>query len=240
MFQLIISMDIMDGKCVRLRQGNFATKTIYADDPIKIARRLEEGGIKRLHVVDLDGARAGTIINLSLLQRITSNTSLTVDFGGGVKSEEDIARAFDAGAAIVTIGTIAVTEPEHVKKWFEHFGGDRIILGVDIREGFVAIKGWEELSQLSAKDIINSFIPFGLKMIMCTDIGRDGTMEGPSYDLYKNLVALYPKLQIIASGGVSSVDDLKKLKACNVSAAVVGKAFYEGRILLEDLRPFTG
>lgn len=232
---LIPAIDIIGGRCVRLTKGDYATEKVYSHDPVMIAKEMEALGFKRLHVVDLDGARSRHIVNIEVLTRITAETSLVVDFGGGIKSEDDLQKAFDAGAHMVTLGSIAVKEPELVLQWLQRFGAERIVLGADVRDGYVSINGWKEESAIALMPFLESYLSKGISHVLCTDISRDGMLAGPSTELYKSIMQAFPQCQLIASGGVSSIDDIRALEAAHVPAAVFGKAIYEGRIDLQDL-----
>ena len=232
---LIPAIDIIGGRCVRLTKGDYATEKVYSHDPVMIAKEMEALGFKRLHVVDLDGARSRHIVNIEVLTRITTETSLVVDFGGGIKSEDDLQKAFDAGAHMVTLGSIAVKEPERVLQWLQRFGAERIVLGADVRDGYVSINGWKEESAIALMPFLESYLSKGVSHVLCTDISRDGMLAGPSTELYESIMQAFPQCQLIASGGVSSIDDIRALEAAHVSAAVFGKAIYEGRIDLQEL-----
>ena len=232
--ELIPAIDIIDGQCVRLTKGDYDQKTVYGQ-PIEMAREFERIGYKRLHVVDLDGAKSKHIVNDAVLRTITTETNLTVDFGGGIKTDEDIEKAFDAGAAMVTIGSIAVTQPALFMGWLEKYGADRIILGADVRSGKISINGWKEDSTEDLLPFLKKYIDAGVKNVLCTEISKDGTLQGPAIALYKEVMAAYPDLHLIASGGVSSIDDIKALDQAGIPAVVFGKAIYEGRIDLEEL-----
>ena len=228
--ELIPAIDIIGGKCVRLTKGDYNQKTVYNDDPVEVAREFEAMGFKRLHVVDLDGAKSKHIVNVDVLRRITTETSLIVDFGGGIKTEEDIQTAFDNGAAMVTIGSVAVTQPELFISWLHTFGAERMILGADVRNGMISINGWKEDSQESLLPFLQRYIDHGVKNVLCTEISKDGTLSGPAVGLYKEIMTAYPDLHLIASGGVSSTEDILELEREGIPAVVFGKAFYEGRI----------
>ena len=232
---LIPAIDIIGGRCVRLTKGDYATEKVYSHDPVMIAKEMEALGFKRLHVVDLDGARSRHIVNIEVLTRITTETSLVVDFGGGIKSEDDLQKAFDAGAHMVTLGSIAVKEPERVLQWLQGFGAERIVLGADVRDGYVSINGWKEESAIALMPFLESYLSQGISHVLCTDISRDGMLAGPSTELYESIMQAFPQCQLIASGGVSSIDDIRALEAAHVPAAVFGKAIYEGRIDLQEL-----
>ena len=230
MIELIPAIDIIDGQCVRLTQGEYDRKTVYGEDPTVVARRFEELGFKRLHIVDLDGAKSKHIVNSAVLRRITTETHLTVDFGGGIKTDEDIETAFESGAAMVTVGSIAVTEPERFLQWLRRYGPDRIVLGADVRQGRISINGWKENSSEELIPFLDNYIRQGVKNVLCTEISRDGTLAGPATELYKRVLEAFPQLYLIASGGVASTEDIFELEAAGLPAVVFGKAFYEGRI----------
>lgn len=235
MIELIPAIDIIDGKCVRLTKGDYDTKKVYNEDPVSVAKEFEQYGIKRLHVVDLDGARSKHIVNDSVLRRITEATSLTVDFGGGIKTNEDIEKAFDAGASMVTIGSIAVTNPELSFEWMERYGAEHIVLGADVRNGKISINGWKEDSTEDLIPFLKKYLDKGIRNVLCTEISKDGMLQGPAIELYKQVMKAYPTCHLIASGGVSCKDDIKELEAAGIPAVVFGKAIYEGRIKLEEL-----
>lgn len=232
---LIPAIDIIDGQCVRLTKGDYAAKTVYSHDPVLVAKEMEMLGFHRLHVVDLDGARSHHVVNLDVLRRITQETHLIVDFGGGVKSAADLEAVFDAGAHMVTAGSIAVTQPETVASWLKTFGPERIILGADVRDGRISINGWGEESELQLMPFLDSYLKAGIRQVLCTDISRDGMLQGPSTPLYRQIMQAHPTCQLIASGGVSSIDDIRQLAAAGIPAVVFGKAIYEGRIDLNTL-----
>lgn len=233
--ELIPAIDIIDGKCVRLTKGDYAQKTVYNEDPVAQAREFEELGFKRLHVVDLDGAKSRHIVNDAVLKAITSATGLVVDFGGGIKTEEDIEKAFAAGAAMVTAGSIAVTEPGLFVDWLRRYGADRMILGADVRNGKISINGWKEDSSEDLLPFLEKYVEAGVKNVLCTEISKDGTLQGPAIELYKQIMQQYPQLHLIASGGVSCSQDIVELDKAGIPATVFGKAWYEGKINLEDL-----
>ena len=235
MIELIPAIDIIDGKCVRLTKGDYATEKVYAHDPVIVAMEMEALGFRRLHVVDLDGARQRHVVNIGVLQRICRETSLTIDFGGGIKSEEDLERVLDAGAQMVTLGSIAVTEPERVLSWLQRFGTEQIVIGADVREGYVSINGWREDSPQQLLPFLKGYIDRGVRQVLCTDISRDGMLQGPATDLYADIMKAFPACQLIASGGVSAIDDIRALEQSGVPAVVIGKAIYEGRIDLNEL-----
>ncbi len=235
MIELIPAIDIIEGQCVRLTKGDYDRKTVYRDSPAEVAKEFEQSGFKRLHVVDLDGAKSKHIVNSSVLSRITAETQLIVDFGGGIKTDEDIEKAFEAGASMVTVGSIAVTRPELFMGWLDKYGADRMILGADVRNGKISINGWKEDSTENLLPFLKKYIDAGVKNVLCTEISKDGTLQGPAIGLYKDVMTAYPQLHLIASGGVSSIDDIRALDAAGIPAVVFGKAIYEGKINLKEL-----
>ena len=235
MIELIPAIDIIGGQCVRLTKGDYDQKTVYRNSPAEVANEFEEIGFKRLHVVDLDGAKSKHIVNEQVLKTITSKTQLTVDFGGGIKTDEDIEKAFAAGTSMVTIGSIAVTNPDLFMGWLEKYGADRIILGADVRHGKISINGWKEDSSEDLLPFLKKYVDAGVRNVLCTEISKDGTLAGPAVELYQSMMAAYPELHLIASGGVSSIDDIKALEAAGIPAVVFGKAIYEGKINLNEL-----
>lgn len=234
--ELIPAIDIIGGKCVRLTKGDYSQKKVYNEDPVSQAREFERLGFKRLHVVDLDGAKAKHIVNDAVLRGITEATNLTVDFGGGIKSEEDIEKAFAAGAAMVTVGSIAVSQPQTFLGWLKTYGSEKMILGADVRNGFVSINGWKEDSKEELLPFLTKYVEAGVKNVLCTDISKDGTLTGPATELYRKVMKAFPHIHLIASGGVSSDEDILALDEAGIPAVVFGKAWYEGRIDLEKLR----
>ena len=235
MIELIPAIDIIDGKCVRLTKGDYDTKKIYNEDPVSVAKEFEAHGIRRLHVVDLDGARSKHIVNDKVLQRIARETNLVIDFGGGIKTDEDVARAFEAGAHMITIGSIAVTDPERSMEWLHKYGPEHIVLGADVRNGRVSINGWKEDSQEELLPFLDRYLSEGMRNVLCTDISKDGMLQGPAIALYREVMEHYPDCHLITSGGVSSMDDIRALEAAGIPAVVFGKAIYEGKIKLEEL-----
>jgi len=238
MFQIIPAIDLIEGKCVRLTQGDYAKKTIYNENPLEVAKQFEDAGLTRLHLVDLDGAKAKKIINWKVLERIATQTRLHVDFGGGVQSNDDLRVVFESGAKQVTGGSIAVKNPDLFEKWLTQYGGDCIILGADARNERVAVSGWEEGTGLWVYDFVEKWVEKGVKYAISTDVAKDGLLQGPSFDLYKNLQERTPDLHIIASGGVSNLSDIEKLAEMKLFGVIVGKAIYEGRVSLADLEHF--
>jgi phosphoribosylformimino-5-aminoimidazole carboxamide ribotide isomerase len=236
--QIIPAIDIIDGKCVRLTQGDYGRKTVYNDDPLDMAKQFEAGGLRRLHLVDLDGAKAGKVANWKVLETIVKGTSLVIDFGGGIKTEEDLQLVFDSGAALATIGSLAVKNETLFSAWLEKYGADKFLLGADVKEGKIAINGWLETTDIGITDFIGKYAAKGITQLFCTDVSKDGKLEGPSLDLYRQIRAAFPGLFFIASGGVSSMSDLEELEKIGCSGAIVGKAIYEGRISLAELSKF--
>jgi phosphoribosylformimino-5-aminoimidazole carboxamide ribotide isomerase len=238
MMEIIPAIDIIDGKCVRLSQGDYARRTVYSEDPLEVAKMFEDYGIGRLHLVDLDGARAHRIVNYRTLHRIASRTSLIIDFGGGLKTESDLEIAFDNGANMVTGGSIAVKNPEIFERWLHLFGPGKIILGADCRDREIAVQGWTESTGLDIFSFIRDWRKKGISKTVCTDISRDGMLSGPSIDLYREILSHDPQLYLIASGGVASLQDIRDLEAAGIPAVIFGKAIYEGKISLKDLSAF--
>ncbi len=234
MIELIPAIDIIAGKCVRLTKGDYEQKSEYGE-PLDMAREFQRIGFQRLHVVDLDGAKSKHVVNDKALREITSETNLTVDFGGGIKTHTDIETAFNAGASMVTIGSIAVTQPNLFTWWLSKYGPDRIILGADVRNGKISINGWKEDSTEDLLPFLKKYVDAGVKYVLCTEISKDGTLAGPAFELYAQVMEKYPQLHLIASGGVSSIEDIKALDAIGVPAVVFGKAIYEGKINLQEL-----
>ena len=235
MIELIPAIDIIDGKCVRLTKGDYAQKTIYSDSPADMAKEFEALGFTRLHVVDLDGAKSKHIVNDKVLRDITTATRLVVDFGGGIKTDDDLEKAFDAGAKMVTVGSIAVTQPDLFGQWLSTYGPDHMILGADVRNGKISINGWKEDSAEDLLPFLQKYIDLGVRNVLCTEISKDGTLQGPATELYRSVIAAYPTLHLIASGGVSSEEDIDALERAGIPAVVFGKAIYEGRIKLQSL-----
>lgn len=235
MFEIIPAIDLIDGKCVRLKAGDFAAKTVYSENPLEVAKQFEDAGLKRLHVVDLDGARIGKIQNLMVLETIAANTDLIIDFGGGVKTRADAVSVFNAGAQILTVGSIAVKEPETFAAWLDEFGGERILLGADARDNKIAINGWQTATEIEIIAFLQSWFERGARQVFCTDIARDGLLQGAATELYSRIKRALPELKLIASGGVGSIEDFAKLEKAGCDGAIVGKAFYENKISLRQL-----
>ncbi len=233
MIELIPAIDIIEGKCVRLTKGDYDTKKVYGD-PVEMAVRFQQLGFSRLHVVDLDGAKSRHVVNIDALRGITSATDLTVDFGGGVKTDEDLEKAFAAGAGMVTAGSIAVTDPDKVLSWIGKFGAGRLILGADVRNGKISINGWKEDSHEDLIPFLKRYVDAGIRNVLCTEISKDGTLEGPAIELYREIMRHYPTLHLIASGGVGCDDDIRALDDAGIPAVVFGKAFYEGKITIHN------
>lgn len=233
--RVIPAIDIIDGKCVRLTQGDYAQKTVYNENPLEVAKEFEDAGLKHLHLVDLDGAKAGKVKNWKVVQSITNHTKLKVDFGGGIKTEEEIKQLFDAGVVQVNLGSIAVKNAALVKGWIQEYGPEKIILSADVKDEMIAIAGWIENSAIPLTEFIEGWIDNGIRYITCTDIRTDGMLQGPNIELYRKILKSFPSARLIASGGVSSIADVQNLKEINVDGVIVGKAIYEGRISLADL-----
>ena len=238
MIELIPAIDIIDGKCVRLSQGDYNTQKVYNESPLEVAKEFEANGIRRLHVVDLDGAKSSHIVNYKVLDQLAGHTSLTIDFGGGIKTDEDLTIAFEYGAQMVTRGSIAVKNPDLFKSWLHKFGAEKIILGADVKDNRISVNGWKEESQQELLPFLDGYTQEGIRKVLCTDISRDGMLQGPSIDLYKQIMAQFPDMHLIASGGVSGLDDIIRLDEAGIPAVVFGKALYEGRITLKDLKRF--
>ena len=232
---IIPAIDIINGKCVRLTKGDYAQQKIYNENPVEVAKQFEDAGIKRVHLVDLDGAKAGKIVNLAVLESIAAATNLVIDFGGGIKNINDIGSVFNAGAAMATIGSLAVKHPALVEEWLMEFGANKFLIGADVLDGKIKISGWLEDGGIEVFTFIGKMIGLGATNIFCTDISKDGVMEGPSIDLYKEIMLQHPEINLIASGGVSTIEDVLELKKIGCSGAIIGKAIYEGNITLQQL-----
>lgn len=235
MIELIPAIDLIGGKCVRLTKGDYDTQKVYNEDPVAVAREFEEYGFKRLHVVDLDGARSKHVVNHKVLERMAQATNLVIDFGGGIKTDEDIRIATESGAQMVTVGSVAVTQPELFLGWLQQLGSERIILGADVKNGRISINGWKEDSSDELIPFLDKYIQRGVQKVLCTEISKDGTLQGPATALYREIMTQFPQCHLIASGGVSSMNDLQELNQAGIPAVVFGKAIYEGRIALKDL-----
>lgn len=237
--EIIPAIDIIDGKCVRLTHGDYSQKTVYNEHPLEVAKEFEDAGIKRLHLVDLDGAKAGAVKNWKVLETIAAKASLIIDFGGGIKTEKDVQIVFDSGAALATVGSIAVKEEETFTKWISKFGAEKFLLGADVKNEKITISGWTEQTEIWVYDFIQKYLEKGITQIFCTDVSKDGALEGPSTELYKNIVQKFPQLHFIASGGVSSIDDVFMLEEVGCKGVIIGKAIYEGRIHLGELKRWS-
>lgn len=231
----IPAIDIIDGQCVRLTQGDYAQKKVYNEDPLEVAKAFEAAGVQRLHLVDLDGAKASRIINYKVLERIAANTNLHIDFGGGLKSDEDLKIAFDSGARQITGGTIAVKQPEVFERWLETYGAEKIILGADFKDGYIAVHGWQEQSELELFAFLESYVAKGVRYTICTDVSKDGLLQGSAIGIYEKIMQRFPELNLIASGGVSSLTEVNRLKEIGCFGAIIGKAIYEGKIQVSEL-----
>lgn len=235
MIEIIPAIDVIDGKCVRLSQGDYNEKKVYNENPLEVAKMFEDAGIKRLHLVDLDGAKAKYIVNYKVLEQIAQNTSLIIDFGGGIQSDKDLDIAFSSGASMVTGGSIAVRDQELFNNWIDKYGPEKIILGADCKDHKIAVSGWQESTQIDIISFIGSYKKRGIKKVVCTDISKDGMLAGTSVDLYKQILNNYPDLYLIASGGVSCAQDILDLEDANVPSVILGKAIYENRITLNEI-----
>ncbi len=237
--EIIPAIDIIDGKCVRLSQGDYAQKIIYNENPLEVAKQFEAAGLQRLHLVDLDGAKASHIVNHKTLQTISSQTKLKIDFGGGIKTDEDIEIAFDSGAQKITAGSIAVKSRDTVLCWLDKYGAEKIILGADVKDEMIAVSGWQENSIINLFGFLKDYVAHGIQYVICTDIAKDGMLQGCSISLYKKILQQFPALKLIASGGVSDLNELNVLSETGLHGAIIGKAIYEGRISLADLSKFN-
>jgi phosphoribosylformimino-5-aminoimidazole carboxamide ribotide isomerase len=234
--EIIPAIDIIEGKCVRLTHGDYSQKKIYNEHPLEVARQFEDAGLQRLHLVDLDGAKEGKVKNWKVLEIIAGKTSMVVDFGGGIKAEKDVQIVFDSGAALATVGSMAVKEKETFVQWLQKFGAYKFLLGADVKKERLTISGWTEQTEIWIYDFIEDYMQQGIKQIFCTDVAKDGALEGPSTELYKNIIEKFPELHFIASGGVSSMDDVYALQDIGCKGVIIGKAIYEGRVELADLK----
>ena len=235
MIEIIPAIDLIDGKCVRLSQGDYAQKTVYNENPLEVAKMFADAGIRRLHLVDLDGAKAHHIVNHKVLETIATNTDLIIDFGGGLKSDDDLRIAFESGAQMVTGGSIAVKNSDVFTSWISKFGGEKIILGADVKDEKIAVGGWIETTDIELMPFIANYMQQGISKVICTDISKDGMLQGPSLELYKKMLAEKPEMYLIASGGVSSIQDIEQLHEAAVPAVITGKAIYEGKIKLDEI-----
>ena len=238
MIEIIPAIDIIEGKCVRLTKGEYSSKKVYNEDPLEVARQFEDNGITRLHMVDLDGAKSSHVVNYNVLERIAGHTSLTIDFGGGIKSDEDVSIAFNSGSHMITVGSIAVKNKPLFVSWIKKFGADRIILGADVKDNKISINGWKEESNDNLVDFLKDYTAEGIERVLCTDISRDGMLKGPATGLYESIMDEFPEMKLIASGGVSSIDDIDTLNKAGIPSVVFGKAIYEGRITMQELQKY--
>lgn len=233
--EIIPAIDIIDGKCVRLTQGDYSQKKVYNENPLEVAKEFEDAGLARLHLVDLDGAKAGAVKNWKVLETIAGKTSLKIDFGGGIKTAKDVQIVFDSGALLATVGSIAVKDEDEFVKWLAHVGPDKFLLGADVKNEKIAVGGWQETTDIWIYDFIEKYIERGIHQMFCTDVSKDGKLEGPAIELYKNIVSRFPALHFIASGGVSSIRDVHELQEAGCKGVIIGKAIYEGKIGLGEL-----
>ena len=239
MIQLIPAIDIIDGKCVRLSQGDYAKKTVYNENPLEVAKMFQDSGITRLHLVDLDGAKAQHIVNHKVLYAIATHTNLVIDFGGGLKTDEDLNIAFENGASMITGGSIAVKNPTVFESWIQKFGNEKIILGADVHDKKIAVSGWVESTEYDLFPFLESYTTKGINKVICTDIAKDGMLQGASVDLYKEIIMQFPELFLIASGGVSAMSDIYALDEAGIPAIIFGKAIYEGKISLQEIARYN-
>jgi phosphoribosylformimino-5-aminoimidazole carboxamide ribotide isomerase len=238
--EIIPAIDIIEGKCVRLSQGEFSSAVTYSDSPADVARSFEQAGFKRLHIVDLDGAKQGNTVNLHVLESIAANTDLVIDFGGGIKTDHDLRCVLDAGAAMASIGSIAVRSPDRFTAWTRTYGPDKFLLGADVRDGFISVNGWQTDTDLAIVPFLSKYFEIGLRRAVATDIARDGLLLGPSIELYKQILDALPEIKLIASGGVTTIDDIEQLEQIGCSGVIIGKAIYEGRLDLKQLGAYVG
>lgn len=238
MIEIIPAIDLIDGKCVRLSQGDYDQKIIYNENPLEVAKMFADSGIKRLHLVDLDGAKAHHIVNHKVLEQIATYTNLIIDFGGGLKSDDDLRIAYESGAQMITGGSIAVKNPETFKSWIAKYGSEKIILGADVNNEKIAVGGWLETTEIDLLPFVEEYMQLGITKVICTDISKDGMLQGPAFELYDKMLRAKPEMYLIASGGVSSIEDVEKLNDANIPAVIIGKAIYEGKIRMEDFKKF--
>lgn len=238
MIEIIPAIDLIDGKCVRLAQGDFTRKKIYNENPLEVAKEFEAIGLERLHIVDLDGAKTGAIANLKVLETIAANTNLTIDFGGGVKTDKDVQSIFDAGARMASVGSAAVKEPEKFFAWLDKYGSEKFLPGADVKDGKLAINGWQTETDLEILPFLQNYFDRGGRQVFCTDISKDGLLQGAANELYTSILSHLPELKLIASGGVSRIEDVHELDRIGCAGVIIGKAIYEGRIELKQLKKF--
>ena len=240
MINIIPAIDVIDGKCVRLEQGDYEKKKIYNQDPLEVAKMYEAHGLTHLHLVDLDGAKAKHVINYKVLQHIAANTNLNIDYGGGIKSDKDINIVLDSGAGKVTLGSVAVTDKDLMLKWLQKYGAGKIILGADVKDNKIAIQGWKNITDIDINDFVTDYMQDGIKYVLCTDIAKDGMLKGSSIELYDRLNKHFPQLNFIASGGITNIDEIKQLNDMGLYGVIIGKALYENRIKLDELGRLGG
>ncbi len=238
MIELIPAIDIIGGRCVRLSQGDYERQTTYDAEPADMVKRFADCGVKRVHIVDLDGAKAAQPENLPTREKMAGIDSVSIEWGGGLKTETAVRQVFDAGAAYAIVGSVAAKQPDLFTTWLNAFGAERMVLGADVREGKVSVSGWQEDLNLGIEALIDTFQPHGLRQVICTDISRDGMLQGPSFDLYTQLQAAYPDIDFTVSGGISSMDDIRRLDSLNLRKVIIGKAIYEGRISLKEIETY--
>ncbi|HVT83635.1 MAG TPA: 1-(5-phosphoribosyl)-5-[(5-phosphoribosylamino)methylideneamino]imidazole-4-carboxamide isomerase [Chitinophagaceae bacterium] len=236
---IIPAIDIIEGNCVRLEQGDYKKITVYHKNPLDVARQFEDAGLKRLHLVDLDGAKAGAVKNWKVLETIAGKTNLLIDFGGGIKTEKDVQIVFDSGATLATVGSIATENEKEFENWIQKFSAAKFFLGADVKNEKIAIHGWQTITEIGIYDFIKKYLDKKIRQIFCTDVNKDGKLQGPSLDLYKKILERFPDLYFVASGGISSLKDLEELSNIGCSAAIVGKAIYENKISLNELELFN-
>ena len=234
--EIIPAIDIIEGKCVRLTQGDYNQKKIYKENPLEVAKEFEDAGLTRLHLVDLDGAKEGKVRNWKVLELLAGKTSMVIDFGGGIKTEKDLQIIFECGAALATIGSMAVKDENTFIEWLKKYGADKFLLGADVKDEKIAVHGWQETTEIWIYDFIQKYSEQNVRQVFCTDVAKDGALEGPSTELYKNIIQKFPELHFIASGGVSNINDVYKLEEINCNGVIIGKAIYEGRIKLSELK----
>lgn len=238
MITIIPAIDLIDGKCVRLTQGDYNQKKVYNEDPLEVALMFEDAGIERLHLVDLDGAKAKHVVNYKVLEKIASKTALKIDFGGGIKSDDDVKIVFNSGAFQATIGSVAVTNKELFFKWLSHYGAEKLILGADVKDRKIAVSGWLDVTEVNLDVFLAEYLSKGVQYVLCTDISKDGMLQGTSMELYNELGLKFPEMKLIASGGVTSISEVEELAEKKVYGVIIGKAIYEGRINVQDLKKF--
>jgi phosphoribosylformimino-5-aminoimidazole carboxamide ribotide isomerase len=238
MIEIIPAIDILEGKCVRLEQGNYHLKKVYEEDPVDAAKKFEQHGMQRLHVVDLDGARAKRLVNWKTIEQIANKTSLIMDVGGGIKETGDLQIVYECGAAMAVIGSVAVTDRPLFREWLAAYGPQKLILGADVKDRKIAVSAWDDITGIELLPFLEDYIKCGVQQVLCTDISRDGMLQGPAFKMYQEIILHFPDVYLIASGGISSVEDLHVLQESGIPGAIIGKAIYEGKIKLSDLKQF--